>query len=251
MHGIFGLIRKFFILIGVMADKVADNDAMNSAVIERGIQDSKARADKASYANGQLAGQIALLKDQIKKQEKQKGDVQGMLQYAASVNDENNGAVYAEQLANVESDLSDNKIQLENLELMYKENNQIIAEGIRQIQKFQTEFNQLKLKASMSKSMESLATMMKSSITELQGMVGGEISESMQKLRQSAANGEGQIRATMDLAKEMGSSIKIQQEAKKARGAMLFNEYKKKIGIDNKTSQNKVPQSPEKEKIKV
>src|SRR5256885_528842 len=73
--------------------------------------------------------------------------------------------------------------------------------------------------------------MMKSSITELQGMMGGEMGQSMQQLRQSAASGEGQMRATLDLAKEMGSGISGQQEARKARGAVLFQEYKKKMGM--------------------
>ena len=73
--------------------------------------------------------------------------------------------------------------------------------------------------------------MMKSSITELQGMMGGEMGQSMQQLRQSAAGGEGQMRATLDLAKEMGSGIARQQEARKIRGAMLFQEYKKKMGM--------------------
>ena len=48
---------------------------------------------------------------------------------------------------------------------------------------------------------------------------------------QSAASGEGQMRATLDLAKEMGSGISRQQEMRKARGAMLFQEYKKKMGM--------------------
>jgi tetratricopeptide (TPR) repeat protein len=64
--------------------------------------------------------------------------------------------------------------------------------------------------------------MMKSSITELQGMMGGELAQSMQQLRQSAAAGEGQMRATLDLAKEMGSGIARQQEARKLRGKALF-----------------------------
>jgi hypothetical protein len=73
--------------------------------------------------------------------------------------------------------------------------------------------------------------MMKSSISELQGMMGGELGQSMQQLRQSAAAGEGQMRATLDLAKEMGSGISRQQEARKLRGAALFQEYKKKMGL--------------------
>jgi hypothetical protein len=53
----------------------------------------------------------------------------------------------------------------------------------------------------------------------------------MQQLRQSAASGEGQMRATLDLAKEMGSGIARQQDARKLRGAALFQEYKKKMGM--------------------
>jgi hypothetical protein len=39
------------------------------------------------------------------------------------------------------------------------------------------------------------------------------------------------MRATLDLAKEMGSGIARQQEARKMRGAALFQEYKKKMGM--------------------
>jgi len=65
----------------------------------------------------------------------------------------------------------------------------------------------------------------------LQGMMGGEMGQSMQQLRQSAASGEGQMRATLDLAKAMGSDITRQQEMRKTRGSLLFQEYKKKMGM--------------------
>ena len=39
------------------------------------------------------------------------------------------------------------------------------------------------------------------------------------------------MRATLDLAREMGSGIARQQEARKIRGKMLFEEYKKKMGM--------------------
>ena len=94
--------------------------------------------------------------------------------------------------------------------------------------------------------------MMKSSITELQGMMGGEMGQSMQQLRQSAAGGEGQMRATLDLAKEMGSGIARQQEARKLRGAALFQEYKKKMGMvqPEAASTTKPPTTqPERQKI--
>ena len=70
----FRAIKRLFIWMGLMAEKATETDAINQAVVERGIRDSKAKADKAHYANGQLASQIALLKDQIKRQERQRQD---------------------------------------------------------------------------------------------------------------------------------------------------------------------------------
>jgi hypothetical protein len=227
----FRAMKRMFIWLGLMAERATETDAINEAVVERGIRDSKAKADKAHYANGQLAGQIALLKDQIKRQERQRDDLQGMLQAAAAANDEANGAHYADELATIEQDLGENKAQLQNLEELYQQNTQIIAQSLREIQKFQREFEAVKAKVAIGRSLESLAGMMKSSITELQGMMGGEVGQSMQQLRQAAAGGEGQMRATLDLAKEMGSGIARQQEMRKARGAMLFQEYKKKMGM--------------------
>ena len=227
----FRAIKRVFIWLGLIAEKATENDAINEAVVERGIRDSKAKADKAHYANGQLAGQIALLKDQIKRQERQREDLQGMLQAAAAANDNANGAHYADELATLEQDLADNKNQLQSLDELYQQNTQIIAQSLREIQKFQREFETVKTKVAIGRSLENLAGMMKSSITELQGMMGGEMGQSMQQLRQAAAGGEGQMRATLDLAKEMGSGISRQQEMRKARGAMLFEEYKKKMGM--------------------
>jgi phage shock protein A len=235
-----------------MAEKATETDAINQAVVERGIRDSKAKADKAHYANGQLAGQIALLRDQIKRQERQREELQSLLQAAASANDEGNGSHYAEELASLEQDLQDNKSQADNLEQLYKQNTGIIAESLREIQRFQREFETVKAKVAIGRSLESLSGMMKSSISELQGMMGGEMGQSMQQLRQSAASGEGQMRATLDLAKEMGSGIARQQEARKARGAMLFQEYKKKMGMVQPEAAASAPPAaaqPERQKI--
>jgi len=222
-------LQRLMIYFGLMVEKATETDAINQAVVERGIRDSKVKADKAHYANGQLASQIALLKDQLKRQERERSELRGMLEIAVSKNDEENGAHYAEQLANVESDIAENSGQMENLESIYKQNTQIIAESLREIQRFQREFEAVKARVAISRSMEQMATMMKGSITELQGMVGGEMSQSMDQLRKSAASGEGQMRATMDLAKEVGSNITHQQEMRKARGSALFQEYKRKM----------------------
>jgi len=227
----FRAIKRLFIWLGLAAEKATETDAINEAVVERGIRDSKAKADKAHYANGQLAGQIVLLKDQIKRQQRQREDLQGVLQAAAAANDTGNGAHYAEQLADVENDLKDNQAQLESLEQLYQQNTQIIAQSLREIQKFQRDFETVKARVAIGRSLENLAGLMKGSITELQGMIGGEMSQSMDQLRKAAANGEGQMRATLDLAKEMGSGVQRQQEMRQARGAALFQEYRKKMGM--------------------
>jgi putative sterol carrier protein len=172
-----------------------------------------------------------MLKDQIKGQTRKREELQGLLQAAAAANDEANGAHYAEELATVEGDITENEAQLKNLEELYQQNTQIIGQSLREIQRFQREFETVKAKVAVGKSLENLATMMKGSITELQGMMGGELSQSMQQLRQSASVGEGQMRATMDLAKEMGSGVARQQEMRQTRGKALFAEYKKKMGM--------------------
>jgi hypothetical protein len=248
----FRAMKRLFIWLGLMAEKATETDAINQAVVERGIRDSKAKADKAHYANGQLAGQIALLKDQVKRQERQRDELQGLLQAAAAANDEANGAHYAEELATLEADLNENKTQADSLEQLYKQNTSIIAESLREIQRFQREFEAVKAKVAIGRSLESLAGMMKNSISELQGMMGGELGQSMQQLRQSASAGEGQMRATLDLAREMGSGISRQQEARKTRGALLFQEYKKKMGMvqpEAAAPARTEPAAPERQRI--
>jgi hypothetical protein len=238
--------------LGLAAEKATETDAINQAMVERGIRDAKARADKAHYANGQLASQVALLRDQVKREERQRQELQGLLQVAAASNDEANGAMYAEELANMEQEIADNVAQVENLEALYKQNTEIVAQSLREIQKFQRDFEQLKARVAVGRSLEGLATMMKSSVTELQGMMGGELSQSMQQLRESAAKGEGQMRATMDLAREMGSNVQRQQEQRKARGAMLFQQYKQKMGmVQPEAAATSQPASatPERQKI--
>src|SRR5678815_5659876 len=112
----FRAIKRIFIWMGLMAEKATETDSINQAVVERGIRDSKVKADKAHYANGQLAGQIALLKDQLKRQEREKENVEGLLQAAAAANDEANGGHYAELLATLEQDVNENRNQLVTLE---------------------------------------------------------------------------------------------------------------------------------------
>src|SRR5437867_13025372 len=107
----FRAIKRLFIWMGLMAEKATETDAINQAVVERGIRDSKAKADKAHYANGQLAGQIALPRDQTKRQDRQRQELQSLLQAAAAADDEANSAHSAEHLATREQHLHDHKSQ--------------------------------------------------------------------------------------------------------------------------------------------
>jgi uncharacterized protein YcbK (DUF882 family) len=248
----FRALKRLFVFLGLAAERATETDAINQAMVERGIRDARARADKAHYANGQLASQVALLREQVKRQERQRQELQGLLQVAAASNDEANGATYAEELANMEQELAENTEQVNNLEALYKQNTEIVAQSLREIQKFQRDFEQLKSRVAVGRSLEGLATMMKSSIGELQGMMGGELNQSMQQLRETAAKGEGQMRATLDLAREMGSNVQRQQEQRKARGAMLFQQYKQKMGMvqpEAAASSQPAPAAPERQKI--
>src|SRR4029453_11953181 len=140
----FRAIKRLFIWMGLMAEKATETDAINQAVVERGIRDSKAKADKAHYANGQLASQVALLKDQIKRQERQRDDLQGMLQAAAAANDEANGAHYAEELATIEQDLNENKAQADSLEQLYNKNTKTPRSSPKASAKFKSSSASLK-----------------------------------------------------------------------------------------------------------
>src|SRR5258706_15043701 len=115
----FRAIKRLFIWLGLAAEKATENDAINQAVVERGIRDSKAKADKAHYANGQLAGEIALLKGQIKSQERQRADLQNPLQGAAAANDEAHGAHSSQEVGNLESQLNQNKSPAHKPEASY------------------------------------------------------------------------------------------------------------------------------------
>jgi hypothetical protein len=203
----FRALKRLFVFLGLAAERATETDAINQAMVERGIRDARARADKAHYANGQLASQVALAARSGEAAGAPAPGVAGLLQVAAASNDEANGATYAEELANMEQELNENTEQVNNLEALYKQNTEIVAQSLREIQKFQRDFEQLKSRVAVGRSLEGLATMMKSSIGELQGMMGGEMNQSMQQLRETAAKGEGQMRATLDLAREMGSNV--------------------------------------------
>jgi len=224
-------LARVFAALGLWIEKSTETDAMNEAVVEKSLREEKVKADKAHYANGQLQSTIILLRMQIKDQTNKQDEFKRLIELAIKENDEANGSIYAEELANLEGELKTNQEQLETLNASYKQNTEIIAESLRQIQKLERQFMSLKAQVRVSRNMESVAQMMKASITELQGMVGGEAASALQRMREASVQGQGQMTATMDLAKEMGANIRMQQDARKARGRALFNEYKQKASI--------------------
>jgi hypothetical protein len=228
--GFLRATHRLFVWLGLVAERATETDAINEAMVERGIRDARAKAAMAHDANGQLAGQIVLLSEQSKRQERERADVQSLLRAAAAANDAINGAHFAEQLATLDQDAADAHAKLASLENLYRRNTEIIANSLREIQKFQREFEAVKAKAAVGRSLEQLAVLMSGSLTELQGMMGSELGQSLQQLRQAAAGGEGKMRATLDLAQEMGSTFERQQAMRAARGAILFKEYQKKMG---------------------
>ena len=177
----------------------------------------------------------------------------GLLQAAAAANDEDNGAHYAEELAQLEQDTADNHEPVStSLEALYKQNTEIIAQSIREIQKFERDFAQTKARVAVSRQLESLAGLMKSSVSELQGMLGGEMGQSMQQLRESAAQ-----RRRPD-ARDHGSARRRWAQASRASrrcarraASMLFEEYKKKMGMVQPEAATPAAEAPAPERQKI
>ena len=222
----FRALKRILIYLNLMSEKATETVAINEAQVEAGIRAQKDKAAKANYANGQLAGQVRLLQEQVKRGTQKCEELKGLLQACANANDEANGAHYAEAYSAAQDDLKENETQLAELQKAFEENTQIIANSIREIQKFQNDFERVKAKVATSQATKGLATLMQSSLTELQGMGSTEMGKSMDQLRKTAAEGMGQMDATMNLATALGSDIKRQQEMRAARGKMLFDQFK-------------------------
>ena len=90
--------------------------------------------------------------------------------------------------------------------MLYKQNTQIIAESLREIQSSSASSRPPRPGSHWSFSGKPRQDD-EESITELQGMIGGEMGAAMQQLRQAAASGEGQMRATLDLAKKRAPAL--------------------------------------------
>jgi len=220
----FKAIHRLFVYLGLLVEKSTETAAIDEAMIERGIRDQRAKAEGANTANGQMKTQIILLREQIREDERRAADYTAQLKQAVAANDEANGAHLAELLANVQDTLSRNNEQMAQFEELYKTNVQIIADALREIQRWQSEFTALKSRVKAAEMQKGLADLVKNSITELQGMT--EVGAAMGRMKERAAGGEGQMGATLDLAKAMGKNVSSDMNARNARGKALFEQFK-------------------------
>ncbi len=220
-------IKRWLIRFNLMAEKATESDAFNEVIAEDGIRKQKERAEQARKANGALASQGALLTEQIKRQTRERDNLMGLLQAASNSNDTVNGANFAEQLNLVETDLKENQAQADAIEESFQANTAIVADAIRQIQVMEREFQQLKAKVKVSRALEGISSMAAGAINELQG-VGGEAASAMQRMREAAAVGTGQQRATVELAKSLGANAQYAVKARQEKGKLLFEEFQRK-----------------------
>jgi len=227
----FKAIRRLLVALGLMLEKATETQAIDEAMIERGIRDQRAKADAANTANGQMKTQMILLKEQIRSEERQVAEYTAQLKLAAQTNDELNGAHFAELLDNVQQEIARNNEQMAQYEIVYKNNVQIIANSLKEIERYQREFEMMKARVKTSEAQRGLADLVKNSIQELQGM--SEVGQAMGRMKERAAAGEGQMAATIDLATAMGKNVASDQAARNARGKALFEQFKQAGKLTN------------------
>ena len=228
---IFRAIHRLFVYLGLAIEKSTETVAIDEAMIERGIRDARGKADVANTANGQIKTQMILLKEQIRSEERQIEEYTAQLKLAAQTNDEINGAHFAELLDNVEQEMLRNREQMAQFDNVYKTNIQVIATSLREIERYQREFEMTKSRVRASEAQKGLSELAKNSIQALQGM--SQIGQAMGRLKAHAAEGEGQMAATTDLAAAMGKNIANDQAARNARGKALFERFKTTGTITN------------------
>lgn len=227
----FKSLRRLFVYLGLLAEKATETEAIDEAMIERGIRDQRAKAEAANTANGQMKAQIIMLKDQIRDDQRQVAEYTAQLQLAAQTNDELNGAHFAELLDNIQETLRRNNEQLAQYNTVYATNVQVIAASLKEIERYQREFVMMKSRVKASEMQRGLADLVKNSIQELQGMT--EVGAAMERMKGRAAEGEGQMGATIDLAAAMGKNVAADQSTRNARGKALFEQFKRSGTLTN------------------
>ena len=227
----FRAIKRLFISLGLMAEKATETDAINAAVVERGIRDRKPALTKRPKPTASSRRKAPCSKSSSKNRSARNRKCKVCCRQRRRRTTKKTARITPKSSRRSSRTSRTKRAVGKSRKGFTNKTQRSSRRALREIQKFERDFAQTKARVAVSRQLESLAGLMKSSVSELQGMLGGEMGQSMQQLRESAAKGEGQMRATMDMTRELGSGIARQQEMRKARGKHLFDEYKKKMGM--------------------
>jgi hypothetical protein len=226
--------------------------AIDQARFESNMRMRKDRIGTAINANASIKTTMTQQADQISRQKKDLAEWQAALDDCIRRNDEVNGPVYANTIAKLTSDISDNELQLQTLSDGYKENTKLIAEQTKQIQKDLQEYQQLKAKVAISATLEAAANDLMGSLQAFQG-IGSESAEVLERMRTRALTGQSKMAAVKDVASALGSSIDARAAKEAAVGRSLWEAAKAKAATE-KSSEAK-PSTPtqndDRQKIKI
>ena len=225
----FRAIKRLFVWFGLMAEKVTETDAINEAQVEAGIRKEQANCQKCFDALAQIKANALSLKDQIKGEKNKELELTSLVQAAIQQGSEDHATEYAAELAELQESLRINEQQLTQVDSLYTQTKDMLANHIQELKRFQREFDNLKARVKISRSLEGLAEMTQSMLPQFQGAVGGEMSKSMEQLRQTAYRGQAKMETTSDLAQKVGADISMQKEARKIRGRAILDQIKAKM----------------------
>lgn len=229
--------------------------AIDQARFETNMRTRKERIATAINANAKIKTTMTQQADQISRQKRELAEWQAALDDAIRRNDEVNGPTYANAIAKLTSEISENELQLQTLSDGYKENTKLIAEQTRQIQKDLQEYEQLKAKVAISQTLEAAANDLMGSLQSFQG-IGSESAEVLDRIRTRALAGQSKMAAVKDIASALGSSVDARIAKEAAVGRSLWETAKAKAAAEK--SSEVVPPTPgnnnnndDRQKIKV
>lgn len=205
--------------------------AIDQARFESNMRMRKQRIATAINANASIKTTMTQQADQISRQKRELADWQAALDDAIRRNDEVNGPVYANSIAKVSSEISDNEMQMQTLSDGYKENTKLIAEQTRQIQKDLQDYEQLKAKVAISATLEAAANDLMGSLQVFQG-IGSESAEVLERMRTRALAGQSKMAAVKDIATALGSTVDAKMAKEAAIGRSLWETAKAKAASD-------------------
>ena len=205
--------------------------AIDQARFESNMRERKKRIATAINANASIKTTITRQSDQISRQRKELAEWQAALDDAIRRNDEVNGPLYANSIAKLTSEISENELQMQTLTEGYKDNTKVIAEQTRQIQQDLQDYEQLKATVAISATLEAAANDLMGSLQEFQG-IGSESAEVLERIRTRALAGQSKMAAVKDVASALGSSVDARLAKEAAIGRSLWETAKAKVAAE-------------------